>query len=139
MQSFLEILGRTQLRNKISQLRRVSVEFAKHCGDRPDEHARVPSEISFSQKRFGQIEIRFFPKAQHPMNTIFVRMLRQMDGLPLLDVTKSGTCPAWLDADRYKTACFLGCLGCQSERFLKGILVRNQMIGRKKGHDGCAI
>src|SRR6266576_5263951 len=49
-QSFIEISNSAQLRNEISQFRRVTVEFAKHRRHGPDEHSRVPSKISSAQK-----------------------------------------------------------------------------------------
>ena len=42
------------------------------------------------------------------MNRIVVCAFAQVDRLPLLDVTESGTRPCRFDADRYKLACFLG-------------------------------
>src|SRR6266496_2273288 len=49
-QSLLEILRRAQLRNEVRQLWSLTVKFTEHCRHRPDEHACVPSKISFSQK-----------------------------------------------------------------------------------------
>src|SRR5260370_30869886 len=84
--------------NEISQLRRLTVEFSEHCRNRPDEHSRIPPEISLPQKRLNQIEARFFAKAQDPVNRIVVGTLAQTYRLPLLYVSQSTTCPSWFSA-----------------------------------------
>src|SRR5437899_1829417 len=138
-QSLLEILRSPNLGNEISQLRRVTVEFAEHCRHGPDEHSRVPAEISFSQKRFGQVQVWFFAKAQYAMDRIDVGALAQTDWLALLDVAESGARPRGFDADGHKPASLLGCVGSQGQRFLKSRSVCNHMIGRENDHDCCVI
>ena len=66
-------------------------------------------------------------------------MLSQTDWLALLDVTVSRTRPGWLDPDGYKLTCLVGCVGSQSQRFLKSCLVGNDVIGGKNEHCGCMI
>src|SRR5437879_4687166 len=73
------------------------------------------------------------------MDRIDVGTLAQTDRLALFDVAESGTCPAWFDADGYKPACLLGCVGSQGQRFLKSLSIYNHVIGGKNDHDGCVI
>src|SRR5438552_1905031 len=73
------------------------------------------------------------------MDRIVVGSLAQTDWLSVFDVAESGACPAWFDADRYKPACLLGCLGSEGQRFLKSGPVCNHMIGWENDHDGCVI
>src|SRR2546425_1493432 len=73
------------------------------------------------------------------MDRIVVGALAQVHGLSVFDITESGTCPAWFDADGYKPARLLGCLGGQGQRFLKSRSVYNHMIGGKNDHDGRVI
>src|SRR6266700_7647105 len=73
------------------------------------------------------------------MNSIFVVSFSQMNAFVLLDVTESGTRPGWFDADCYKLACLLGCVGSKGQRFLKSRPVGNDMIGGQDDHDGSVI
>src|SRR5207248_7072073 len=95
----------------------------------------IPSKISLSQKRFSQIEVRFFAKAHDPMNRIAVRPLTQTNRFAVLNVTEPGTRPCWFDTDGDKLACLLGHIGSQSECFLKRCSVCDDMIGRQNGHN----
>ena len=102
----LEIVARAHPGDETGKLWRVAIEFAQDRRDRPDEHARVPSEISFAQKRFCQIRIRFFPKADHAMNCGLVVHAAKLHGFALLDVTIPWAGPGRLDADRNQRASF---------------------------------
>src|SRR6266849_3073869 len=73
------------------------------------------------------------------MDRIVVLALSQTDWLALFDVTISGTCPGRFDPDSHQLTCFLGCVGSQSQRFLKSHLVRNDMIGGENEHRGGVI
>src|SRR5437588_11391231 len=134
MQNFLEIFWTTQLGNKISEFGRMAIEFAQHSRYRPNEHPCIPAKISFAQKRFGEIGIGFLAKALNSVNGIFVAAIPQMNGLALLDITKTGTWPGWFDADGDKLACLFRRFGSQGEGFLKCGMIGDDMIGRKHGH-----
>src|SRR5947208_11952996 len=73
------------------------------------------------------------------MNRIAVRPLVQTNRLAVLNVTEAGTRPCWFDTDGDKLACLLGRIGSQSECFLKGCSVCDDMIGRQNGHNRCVI
>ena len=73
------------------------------------------------------------------MNSIVVGVFSHRDWFALLDVTVSGTGPRRLDSYGYKLACFLSCVGSQSQRFLKSFLIGNDMIGWENDHCGCMI
>src|SRR5437870_9841045 len=73
------------------------------------------------------------------MDRIDVGALAQTNRFALLDVAESGTCPAWFDADGYKPASLLCCVGSQGQRFLKSLSIYNHMIGGKNDHNGCVI
>src|SRR5437016_13252195 len=71
MQNFVEIFRRPDLRDEVGQFRGVAIEFAQDSWHRLDKHSRVPAKISFSQKGRGQIDIRFFAKADDAVNSDF--------------------------------------------------------------------
>src|SRR4029453_17569759 len=73
------------------------------------------------------------------MNGIVIGVLAQTDRLALLDVPVPRAPPSRLDPDGNKLACFLGCVGSQSQRFLKSFLVGNDVIGWKNEHFGFFI
>ena len=134
MQHLFKFSGRAELRNEIRQLRRVPVEFAQHGRNRPDKHAGIPAKVAFAQKRFGKIDIWFFPKTHHPVNGVFAGAVAQSNRFALLDVSKPRTGPCWFDANGNQLAGFLGRPRGQSQCFLKGASIRNHVIGRQHEH-----
>ena len=139
MHNFLEIFWTEQLGNKIGEIGRMAIEFAQHGRYRPNEHPCIPAKISFAQERFGEIGIGFLAKALNSVNGIFVAAIPQMNGLALFDITKTGTCPGWFDADGDKLAGLFRRFGSQGEGFLKCGTIGDDMIGRKHGHYGGVI
>src|SRR6185369_5666400 len=110
------------------------VKFTQDCRHGPNEHSRVPSKVSFPQKRFSQIRVGLFAKTHDSMNRIFNTGLSQMDRLAMLDVTETGTSPCWFDTDAYKLACLLSCIDGQGQCLLKSGSTRYDMISRKHNH-----
>jgi hypothetical protein len=62
-----------------------------------------------------------------------------MDRLTVLDVTVTGAGPGRFDPDGYELSCLLRGLCGQSQDFLKGYAVRNDVIGWKDKHRGGMI
>src|SRR5260370_25374015 len=108
MQNVVEIFRRPDLRDEVGQFRGVAIEFAQDSWHRPDKHSRVPAKISFSQKGLGQIDIRFFAKADDAVNSDF-SVSPQSHWLTLLDVTETGARPGCFDSNRYARSRFLRC------------------------------
>ena len=105
---------------KLASSGRMPVELAQDRRHRPDKHSGVPAEISFAQKRFGQIGVRFFAEANDAMNRRLGRAtLRKRTGFALLDVTKARAGPGRLDADRDQRARLFRRRRRRRQRFLE--------------------
>src|SRR5438874_2098150 len=133
MQNFVEIFRRPDLRDEVGQFRGVAIEFAQDSWHRPDKHSRVPAKISFSQKGLGQIDIRFFAKADDAVNSDF-SIAAQSHWLTLLDVTETGARPGRFDSNRYERARFLRGRSRGFHCFLKCGAIGNDVVRWKRQH-----
>ena len=115
----------------------MAIELCQNGRHRPNEHARVPTEISFAQKRFGKIDIRLFAKTNHVVNGDFA-VAPQFHRRTLFDVTKTRTRPRRFNSDGDQRAGFFRRCRRRFHRFLKGDAIGDDMIGRKREH-GCGM
>src|SRR5207248_3458991 len=107
-QVFFKIFSGADLRNKIGKLRSVTIEFGEHSRDGPHKHAGVPAEISFSEKRFGEVDIRLLAEANDAVHGDF-SIFPQTHRFTQLYVAKTRARPSGIDADRHERASLLRC------------------------------
>src|SRR2546430_1557528 len=69
--AFLESAGTAHHGNESPKLRSMPIKLGENCWHRPDEHAGIPSKISFANEGFGQLDIWFLAKTHNPEETWF--------------------------------------------------------------------
>src|SRR5207248_11361951 len=117
--------------NESPKFWRVPVKLGENCWHGPDEHAGIPSKISFANKGFGQVDIRFLTKAEDPEETWLGR-----NCLTHFNVTKARMGRSRSDPDRDQRALFFRCFNRITNDFLKCRCFFNHVIGGKNNHLG---
>ena len=110
------------------------VELRQNSRHRPNKDACIPAKIPFVNKRFCQVDIRFFPEAHHARKTGFAR-----NGLAHFNVTEPWMGRCWSNANRDQRAFSLRGFDRISENFLKRGGLLDHVIGWQNNHGGGVI
>ena len=131
---FLESAGTAHHGNESPKFRRVPVKLGENCWHRPDEHAGIPSKISFANEGFGQVDIWFLAKTHNTEETWFSR-----NCLAHFNVAKTRMGRGRSDPDCDQRALFRRGFYRIANDFLKCRRLLNHMIGRQNNHRGGVI
>ena len=114
------------------------VELTQHRRHGPDEHPCIPAEISFADKRFGEIGVWFFPEADHAMDRCPGLHRTKFHRFAVLDVAVTGARPGRLDSDRDQRPGFFRRRRRRRQRFLECRRIVNNVI-RRQHHHRCGM